>query len=106
MAPRAKAVKKEFSAPVELTDEWLLEHSPHGLLWSVHTVFNGNDGVKYRECRCYHCRQVAQIKLEDVTTKPVPKEPPQKRRKASKKTYEDFESNGCETHTDNILNEL
>jgi hypothetical protein len=70
--PVPKFVVKKFSEPEKLNDKWLIEHSQHSLLWSVHTVFNGKHGVKYRECRCYTCRKIAQLKLEEVCAESQP----------------------------------
>lgn len=77
--------KREFSEPEKLTENWLIEHKDHSLLWHVHTVFNGKRGVKYRECKCYTCRKVARLKLEDVRAKVEPMPPKESRRRTSLK---------------------
>ncbi len=81
--------KREFSAPEDLTDDWIIEHSKHGLMWSVHTVFKGNRGIKYRECMCYKCRKIARLELESVHAErqPVPPKESRKHRVPKKSNF-------------------
>lgn len=85
MTFKTKKMGKEFSPPEDLTDEWLKEHEPHGLMWGKHTVFEGEDGIKYKEGRCYMCRKVARVKIEEASAKAVPHIPEKKK---SRKKYE------------------
>lgn len=84
-----------FNEPVPLTDIWLKEHNSHSIGWSTHTIFNGQYGEKYRECRCYICRSVAREKIGTVKAE-YEKIPKKNTTKNTRKINEPFIINGCE----------
>ena len=91
----SKVLKKDFGVPEKLTDIWIDEHKDHNPVWSIHTVFEGTQGIKYRECKCYGCCKVAQIKLEDVQTEAQRTPPRQSDVLSRRKPNKEF---SCEKH--------
>lgn len=63
-----------FGMPVELDDNWIVEHKDHSLCWMNHTVFDKKKktGARFRECICYTCRKVARQLLTEVGIVPAP----------------------------------
>jgi len=74
----------EWGPAEKLTDKWLEEHKPHGLLPSYRrTIFDGRKGKVYEEHRCYQCRAVARKFIENAPdAKTLP--PPPKKKKFEK----------------------
>jgi hypothetical protein len=76
-------VRPEFSSPVPLKEDWLEKHKDHMLVWVRHTIFDGKQGVEYKECRCYTCTKVAREVICEVSTAPEKKSGKTKRRERS-----------------------
>jgi len=89
-----KVEKTEFTSPVKLTEKWLDQHKGHMLVWLEHTVFEGQEGIKYKECKCYTCSTVARKKIgKDKAVmqkkgKPSPGKRPMRRGRPRKVSHE------------------